>query len=530
MAKKKFVFHKKFIYVPAVIVVSVAVLLAGPLYVENFPIDVYGITNLILPQVTTVTPPDQLTTAEEQENAEIDLMIDEILNPDEVDLDACGIPTENYDPTVEELEACQGFDEIPDLEDMINETDPPMENMTSTDPPIEQLCDIDPTNPLCIVISPPAQVNLVTSITKIDSQGNMTFVSDQFGFSPLAFFVEDTSNLDYRTGFLEVGLLVTGEPMVDYDGSGTFDILIANQTIFASPLALTVSGTSDVDGTILMEFIGPTGIPSTIFNFAFDNHFDKFANEQVTELEMVVDLQIQRKAIPCIAIFPIPPECEPADHTLSDTVIFTMGIARDDIKLIIADESGVTQRVFPMDSRILVSTTSHTASAGRCLIGNQMIPNTTTCCSNCSTCPLKGTKTGTFPESCIGSIVSTTGPTYPAKQLSGFTLLDQNTQLVTTGTGGSSGIVFDYNTLTRNENYTLVIASPSLMSMLSYGKAQETQSYTCSPTSTETYSVVQTRTCNICGQGPRCSSPCSWTDKWTLVPTFREGPLQCDLP
>jgi len=532
MAKKKFVFHKKFIYVPAVIVVSVAVLLAGPLYVENFPIDVYGIADQINPQVTIITPPDELTVQEIEENAMINIMIDEVIE-EPCEFEAEGEVISDLDPCQEETN-----ETINELTNMTNVVDPPQPNMTSTDPPIEQLCDIDPTNPLCIVIPPPAQVNLVTSITKIDSQGNMTFVSDEFGFTPLAFFVEDTTNIDYSTGFLETGLLIIGEPMVDYNGVGTFDILIANQTIFTSPIPLSVSGTSDIDGIILADFIGPTGALSTIFNFAFEDHFDKFANEQVTELVMVVDLQIQREAIPCIAIFPIPPECEPADHSLSNTVIFTMDIARDDIKLIITDEQGITQRVFPMDSRVVVTSTSHTPKAGFCKIGHQCQNGTTRCgpvIGRGAFQALVGVKSGSYPASClVGNYASggtRTGTTYAAKPLTGFTLLDQDQRLVTTGPGGSSGIVFDYNVLTRNENYSLIIASPSFMSDLSYGKAQETQSYTCSPTTgSVSYSVVKRTTCNICGQGPSCSSPCSTSHTWWLEPTFREGALSCDLP
>ena len=61
------------------IVAVTAILLVGPLYVENFPIDVYGIGDQILVQFTNVFPPDELTVQEQQENAEINVMFEDVL-------------------------------------------------------------------------------------------------------------------------------------------------------------------------------------------------------------------------------------------------------------------------------------------------------------------------------------------------------------------------------------------------------------------------------------------------------------------
>jgi hypothetical protein len=546
MAKKKTLLSGNkavFLVAGGGIIAVTVILLVGPLYVENFPIDVYGIGDQILVQFTNVFPPDELTVQEQQENAEINVMIEDVLNPNvgdcgfEPESEINGIPVISHDFSEPE---CDEQNQLNELEEMINEPDDPMPNMTSTDPPIEQLCDIEPTNPLCIPIPPPALLNLVTTVTKIDSQGNMTFVTGEVGFSQLAFFVEDTTNIDFQQGFLEIGLLLKGEALIDYNGLGTFDILIANQTIFASPIPLTVSGTSDTDGNLSVEFIGPTGTPSTVLNFAFEDHFDKFADEQLSDITMVVDIGVTSTpggtGISCVGC-PISGNGEvtiqtgPIDFSLIDQVVFTMGIARDDQQIIITDESGFLTRVYPTDSRILVSTTSHNARGQGCQIGQQQINGMTWC--GMTTCTFYGTKTGTFPASCnqafFSGPYSVSGPTYTAKPLNSFTLTDEQGVLLATGLGGSSGIVFD-ETLTRNENYTLDIGSPMITSELSFGKAQETQSYMCSPTSSTTHTVTQTRTCYVCGQGPSCSSPCYWLDKWFLNPVFREGALQCDLP
>ncbi len=550
MAKKsgiKGIATNKIIIIGISIAAVTGLMLAGPLYIENFPIDVYGIGDQILVQFTNVFPPDELTVQEQQENAEINIMIEDVLglSNSPPNVGDCGLESEsvvNGIPVIVHTfsqEECDEQNQLNELDEMINEPDDPMPNMTSTDPPIEQLCDIDPTNPLCIPIPPPALLNLVTTVTKIDSQGNMTFVTGEVGFSQLAFFVEDTTNIDFQQGFLEIGLLLKGESVIDYNGLGTFDMLIANQTIFASPIPLTVSGTSDTDGNLSVEFIGPTGTPSTVFNFAFEDHFDKFADEQVSDITMVVDIGVTSTpggtGISCVGCpignGEVTIQTGPIDFSLIDQEVFTMGIARDDQQIIITDESGFLTRVYPTDSRILVSTTSHNARGQGCQIGQQQINGMTWCGS--TTCTFYGSKSGTFPASCnqafFSGPYSVSGPTYSAKPLNSFTLTDLQGVLLATGLGGSSGIVFD-ETLTRNQNYTLDIGSPMITSELSFGKAQETQSYMCSPSSSTSHTVTKTRTCYVCGQGPSCSSPCYWLDKWFLTPVFREGALSCDLP
>ena len=450
--------------------------------------------------------PIPLTDEELQENEDLINEQDDLLTNPPIEFEECFIENTVEGQIIET--PCPidggGTDEtVEEINEMLNEEDPLDPNLngtTSTDPPIDQICDEFDLN-----CGGSAKLQLQTSITKIDSAGNSELVEDVFDVPLASFFVEDSTNIDYSTGRLEIKLSVKGDPNTQFTGSGEVDLLINGQTILTSPLTVEVDGTGEVD--LLFGGISDT------FTVSFADHFDKFVNQQPTPiLVQIKSLDVSSST---------------DDFAMVDQDVFVMTILRDDFRILIVDEQGVTIRVYPTDSVIRLTTTSTTPSAGYCTIGQQSV----VACGrvSCGSCALSGSKSGSFPNSCIGTIKGTSGTIIPAPSLTGINLFDQTGQFLLSSAGGSSGVVFD-ELVTRNENYTIEILSPSLTGDVSYGKPQETQSYVCKPTFSVSYNVVKTRTSSYCGQCPLGGLPCLYIDTWRLVPTFTARPTECNFP
>lgn len=385
-------------------------------------------------------------------------------------------------PSPEEEVSPEEIDEmLMEIEEMI--IDPPIVNQTtSEDPPLEQSCDIDPDNPLCQIISPSNSLQIISKVEKTDSQGITTVSEEIFEVPALAFLVEDPTDRDFRTGFINFQLFLKGLPNTMYVGTGKVDLFVGNQSIFTEQTSIEINGISDADGMVQIQFVSPTGTLSDALLFTFDDEFDKFGNEQVTLMRLnLVDLSVSD---------------ETENFSLVDHDVFTLDIARDDIKLIIIDETGGTDRVYPTDSRIVITSKAKTIRGTQCLIYQSLVNQLGTGCSarNLS-CPCFGTSIG------IGTNNVVAGTTSPPS-ITGINLFDQFGQFLLSELGGSSGVVFD-ELVTRNENYTLEILSPIMSSDLSFGKAQETQSYTCVAEGTPRHKITRTVTgvTDRCGAG-----------------------------
>jgi hypothetical protein len=399
-----------------------------------------------------------------------------ILDPNQV---AC-IPQGETNSEGEEVSPEEIDEMIEEIEEMI--VDPPIENQTtSEDPPLEQSCDIDPDNPLCQIISPSNSLQLISKVEKTDSQGVTTVSEEIFEVPALAFLVEDPTDRDFRTGFINFQLFLKGIPDTMYVGTGNIDIFVGNQSTKAT--TIEINGISDTDGMVQIQFVSPTGTLSDALLFTFDDEFDKFGNEQVTLMRLnVQDISVSDQT---------------ENFSLVDQDVFTLDIARDDIKLIIIDETGEgTDRVYPTDSRILITSKAKTIRGTQCLIYQSLVDQLGTGCSarNLS-CPCIGSTIG------IGTNNVVAGTTSPPS-ITGINLFDQNGQFLLSQIGGSSGVVFD-ELVTRNENYTLQILSPVMSTDLSFGKPQETQSYTCVAEGTARHkiNVVRTGVLDRCGAG-----------------------------
>jgi len=398
-----------------------------------------------------------------------------ILDPNEI---AC-IPQGETDSEGEEVSPEEIDEIIEEIEEMI--VDPPIVNQTtSEDPPLEQSCDIDPDNPLCQIISPSNSLQLISKVEKTDSQGITTVFEEIFEVPALAFLVEDPTDRDFRTGFLNFQLFLKGIPDTMYVGTGNIDIFVGNQS--TKPTAIEINGISDTDGMVQVQFVSPTGTLSDALLFTFDDEFDKFGNEQITLMRLnLVDISVSDQT---------------ENFSLVDQDVFTLDIARDDIQLIIIDETGGTGRVYPTDSRIQIISKAKTIKGTQCLIYSSLVNQLGTGCSarNLS-CPCKGSTIG------IGTNNVVAGTTSPPS-ITGINLFDQFGQFLLSELGGSSGVVFD-ELVTRNENYTIEILSPIMSADLSFGKPQQTQSYTCVAEGTPRHkiNVVRTGVTDRCGAG-----------------------------
>jgi len=363
----------------------------------------------------------------------------------------------------------------------INQT---MTNQTkfSEDPIIVQICD--ELNLDCGSTS----FVLSSKVTKIDSAGEVEVVEGRFGFEQLALFVEDVSDKDYATGKLIIELKIIGEPntaisgnvdILDRTGQAQLGLLIPNlafPTLLTTDLELQVEETTNADGEAIVFFIGPTGALSPDFTFEFANvEITDFPNEAITPLVLHLDfLNISVGT---------------NDFSIRNVDLFTMDIFRDDQKILIVNEEGITERVYPSDSRIIITTKTNQIKGTQCLIykyepivqfdsvlGKNQITGVkqTGCRAVNLSCPCLGTDP---PTNKLNNVIAGTA-TSPT--LSGINLLDSEGRLVATALGGI-GTVFD-ELITRNANYTIQIISPEISADLSFGKSQETQSFTCQAT------------------------------------------------
>jgi len=398
------------------------------------------------------------------------------------------------------------------------EPEPEVPPEGSEDPPAEQLCDIEPDNPLCGTILPdPSSVSLVTQIVKVSSSGERFEVSETFNVPLASLFVEDTTNIDFRNGFIEIELFAESEPEVQLTGIGKFDILIGQTSIFATPLEIKIQGMTDIDGRIPITIISPAGNPSNDFRLDIGLQFDKFTNNQITDIKININqLDIQQiQVIQCVTT-----PCDPivSDFTVSDITLFTMGILRDDIRLIIEDEEGTLQRVFPSDSRVVVLTKNSRSEeyfTGR--IRYQAFDSTFYGNGQgCSRPFITSDRTFTASTSNFATV--------PAPTISGVSITDKDNNILASSASGA-GVVLDFNQLTRNQTYALKISTPSVSGDLVYGQAQETKTATCVQQGT----VITKTTSTTYGDCNKACGSCA-TSIYQVFGSLKLGAITCELP
>lgn len=182
------------------------------------------------------------------------------------------------------------------------------------------------------------KVELISNITKIDNSGNRYESKTNVSFNLLSFFVEDTSNIDFDAGFIEERLFIKTEPNRLVTGSGNFDVLIGNSSIFSTPIKLDVMGTTDSLGQLTVNFIPQEGIKTKDYTFQFASNINKFATSGITRM----DFKSTGFSI----------KVDDFDYSLDNTNIFQMDIARDPNQIIIVNEEGIKKRAFPVDDKV----------------------------------------------------------------------------------------------------------------------------------------------------------------------------------
>ncbi len=379
---------------------------------------------------------------------------------------------------------------------------PPNGTETSTDDAFTQLCD---QNPELIVCGDSRSLELLTRVLKTDSSGVQTVVETTTGIPQLAFFVEDTSDIDFRTGQLVFEVQIKGDPNLRYMGTGKVDLLVGDQSLFLQPINVKVDGIADAEGKVDLLFITPTGTSDLIL-FDFEENFDKFVNEAITTVRLhVVELNIAGE--------------RDQNFALIDQDVFRMDIARDDIKLLITSEEGIVTRVYPSDSRIKLTTVASksdpyftgrisTVTFDSTFYGNGL---------GCS--PPFVSSSATFEPTTKNTA------TVPAPSISGVSVMDADLNVITSVAGGT-GIVLDFNKLTRNQNYTMKVTSPSITSSdLVYGKSQESKQFSCWQEGTVTTKTTATTYGN-------CSVACGGctTSIYQVFGSLKLGAKQCNFP
>jgi len=505
---------------------------------------VFGIGFDLLPFVSADdVVPTPLTTQEMQENEQILIDINEVTNdPDSfcsVNIDAltqclsqtrgevvvdvvpdadpstfieCGITEETANRCSEQIDQI-----IRELNAEIIDPPPIPPPDSSPVEPIGQICDL-----LDLDCGPKPPIKLETIVLKTDSAGFSDTVESTIDVPQLSFFIEDVVNAtrDFQTGQLEMIITVIGEPNTLYIASGNLNVIIGTEIVNEIPLTFEIStGTlSGSEGQLFMQFVGPTGIPSPSFLFQFMPNFDKFLNGQTTLLDFVItDLIVDF----------VDPETG-VKFGIVDTSIFSMSIARDDIKLLVLDEQGQTIRVYPSDSRIVLSTvTGRTPSYTTCTTLVQTFSSTFYGNGLGCSQPFLASTQGNGVD-CLSSIRSNKGISIPPPTISGISVFDSESNTITTGTSGS-GTVLDYNLLTRNQNYTLSVSSLNIVSSdLEYGKTAETKSYQCSQEGTARLTTSRTTSGN-------CNTACGSCAIYTgiilnAVDPVIEGAISCNIP
>ena len=364
-----------------------------------------------------------------------------------------GISPEMVEEMIEEVVEKM---EDPMIDEIINMTE------TSNDPPIQQIIDD---------ITSATSIKLVLDVVKIDANNNRFESTITTEIPALAFFVEDTSNIDFTNGFIEFRIDLQTFANTIIVGTGKVDLLINNQSI-TEGINVKVDGITDQEGRVDLLFVSPTGATSDEFLFSFEDNMDKFPIQGVTKVDLkLIDLQIQADAV--------------NQFGLSDSIIFTMQITTNPNEIIVTDEQGGLIRIFPTDDRFIIRSSTIPVTGYSCVVGSFSGVGCTSQYCRTWTDPPR-----TSSIACSGAPTFRTVGTAPTPQVSGI-ILFENGQFLKSIAGGNRGIIFD-EMLTRNTNYTITIADPSVTFDFTTPKSQKNYDFKCWSTVKVNYAITTT--------------------------------------
>ncbi len=325
MAKKKGIFKGTSILVLAgVIAVVISLYLTTGFPLQFIPVDADAQQDLLddinnNPPQNFEIPIDCILVADCQDN------FDEPTNPIDDILNECDqTPIPNTELILEECN-----DEV--IDPITNMTVIVQPDGTVEDPPIMMPPEPEPEL---------FELTISSIIFKTDNNGTRTESTTNFDIPLFAFFVEDTSNLDFDNGFIEQQLIVNAPPNTEINLDADFDILIANQTVLPEPLTISITGITDANGELSIDYVNPQGFKSKDFTFNFEDHVDKFPTTGTENVEFVLsNVKVSSGTF---------------EFELGSVVIYSLTIARDPNQLIIMDEFGEKARVFPTDDTLRI--------------------------------------------------------------------------------------------------------------------------------------------------------------------------------
>ena len=189
--------------------------------------------------------------------------------------------------------------EVPPETDPVNNPDINMTE-TSEDPTLPQICD-----ELNLFCGTAKVIKLEANVVKIDSTLQRFNETITFDVPFASLFVEETTDIDFRNGFIELGLNLKTDQDVDrlINADGRFNIKVGDLEIFPTDAQIIGNGITDQNGEIKLQIVPlPLEILSDIITFDFNKHFDKFDNEAITKVSFIVkslDISV-RENILCI--------------------------------------------------------------------------------------------------------------------------------------------------------------------------------------------------------------------------------------
>lgn len=474
MSRKKIKFHKRFIWIPAIAITGLVLVLLIP-------------TLSTLGEINPFYNSDDFTVAElsvqdQEKNDEINMMIEETLMEstslcgvsqqelnsikqcntltmneqfvntelDSIDtsvLVSCGLTESQVDECTSEINQI-----IKELSDQLIQSQNPLNDTEFSDDSFEeQLCDLTE----CPEAS---AVTLESKIVKISSNGERFESISTFDIPLQSIFVEDSTNIDFRNGFLEVEMFALTNPNVKLSGSGKMDILVNEDSVIENPFDITIETGENIDGRVRLLISDSQKI-----SISLSNLFSSFADKSVTPIQLKIQ-EIQFTD-------------ERNIFQKNDFIIFTMDIFRDDLLIIIEDEEANLIRSLPMDSRIVIhsSASASTPYVDLCHTRQQIYESYFL--GNGVGCTAHQLTTNRVGNPCLNSGTSKTVQV-PAPSISGITVKDSDGNIIVTSTGGTGNSLFDYSQLLRNQTYSLSVSGIG-STQLDYGINQETKSFTC---------------------------------------------------
>lgn len=515
------------IIVVGIIIAGITGLLLGPLFIEDFPINILGVDVLPFEQLRgdfDVTQNNQLIIDENQILVLFGSCLDgsiptpvpgqantfECPNGDMymINCEDTNFCTDPFDPDARFINGTGNRDTEEEIQKMINDNnmnlmetpeDKPM-NMTETsdDPPIVQACDQ-------LGIACGSEVLEVEAvITKIDFNGTQFVVTETFGVPQLSFFIEDTTDISFRDGFIELELFLKSEPnrLLEIT-DGKFDVVIGGQNLFQTPIRLQANGITSDQGLLQIDFIPPNNIPSSKYIFDFEQNIALFPDNMIPELTTVIPFEMNLNKLDIT-------RNNIDTFSLINQTIFSMDIVRDEIKILLQNEvTGEFDRVFPTDSRFIIHSKEYCVPVQTCATISTSNDPTIACVD------FRGNQVG---FGCGGTI--------PAPNIGRVEVFDSSGELFGFDNGGVGDFAVEIF-VTRNANYSMTLAFPvHQIDLLEYGTAQKNIIYECWQEGFPTYAnVYREKTQWYTFQGHITTG-----SRYVIVTSITVGGQVCNIP